>query len=111
MARYDVLPRNEIVNAVIFEGTPSQIINLLAFMKGAIAVIAVCVGYTYATTPWPVPWFLPALTVAFVLGGVGLAYLQVKFTEFVIDAERITCRKGILIRTVQRAWSFSGSRA
>jgi uncharacterized membrane protein YdbT with pleckstrin-like domain len=106
MARYGVVPRNVIVNAVIFEGTPSQIINLPAFMKGAIAVIVVYAGYAYATTRWPVPWFLPALAVAFVLGGVGLAYLQVKFTEFVIDAERITCRKGILSRTVQSVELF-----
>ncbi|MFK4448546.1 membrane protein YdbS with pleckstrin-like domain [Caballeronia udeis] len=37
---------------------------------------------------------------------VGLSYLQVKFTEFEIDAERITCRKGILNRTVQRVELF-----
>jgi hypothetical protein len=41
MASYSVVPRNATVNAVIFEGTPSQIINLPAFMKGAIAVIVV----------------------------------------------------------------------
>lgn len=106
MARYGVVPRNVIVNAVIFEGTPSQVVNLPAFMKGVVVVIAVFVGYAYATTRWPVPWLLPALAVAVVLGGVGLAYLQVKFTEFVIDAERITCRKGILSRTVQSVELF-----
>jgi membrane protein YdbS with pleckstrin-like domain len=46
------------------------------------------------------------LAVLLVLGGIGLAYLQVKFTEFENDVERITCRKGILNRTVQSVELF-----
>jgi len=106
MARYGIVPRSEPINVVIFQGTPSQLINLPAFIKGAVAILAIGIGFGYASTQWPVPWFIPGLAVLLVLGGIGLAYLQVKFTEFEIDAERITCRKGILNRTVQSVELF-----
>jgi len=106
MARYGIVPRSEPINAVIFQGTPSQLINLPAFIKGAVAILAIGIGFGYASTQWPVPWFIPVLAVLLVLVGIGLAYLQVKFTEFEIDVERITCRKGILNRTVQSVELF-----
>src|ERR1700692_4781326 len=106
MARYGIVPRSEPINAVIFQGTPSQLINLPAFIKGAVSILAIGIGFGYASTQWPVPWFIPVLAVLLVLGGIGLAYLQVKFTEFEIDAERITCRKGILTRPVQSVELF-----
>jgi uncharacterized membrane protein YdbT with pleckstrin-like domain len=106
MARYGIVPRSAPVNEVIFQGTPSQLINLPAFIKGAFAVLAIGIGFGYASTRWALPWFIPVLAVLLVFGSVGLAYLQVKFTEFEIDAERITCRKGILNRTVQSVELF-----
>jgi protein-S-isoprenylcysteine O-methyltransferase Ste14 len=109
MARYGIVPRSEPINAVIFQGTPSQLISLPAFIKGAVAILAIGIGFGYASSQWPVPWFIPVLAVLLVLGGIGLAYLQVKFTEFEIDVERITCRKGILIERC-RASSCSGFR-
>jgi uncharacterized membrane protein YdbT with pleckstrin-like domain len=68
--------------------------------------LAIDIGFGYASTQWPVPWFIHVPAVLLVLGGIGLAYLQVKFTEFEIDVERITCRKGILNRTVQSVELF-----
>jgi membrane protein YdbS with pleckstrin-like domain len=106
MARYGIVPRSEPINAVIFQGTPSQLINLPAFIKGAVAILSIGIGFGYASTQWPAPWFIPVLAVLLVFVGIGLAYLQVKFTEFEIDVERITCRKGILNRTVQSVELF-----
>lgn len=54
-----LLPRNEPINAVIFQGAPSQLINLPAFIKGAVAILAVRIGFEYVSTQWPVPWFIP----------------------------------------------------
>src|ERR1700682_2957334 len=87
MARYGLVPRSVPINAVIFQGTPSQLINLPAFIKGALAILAIGIGFGYASTQWPVPWFIPVLAVLVVLGGIGLAYLQVKFTEFEMRRE------------------------
>ena len=106
MARYGIVPRSQPINAVIFQRTPSQLINLPAFIKGALAILAIGIGFGYASTQWPAPLFIPVLAVLLVLGGIGLAYLQVKFTEFEIDVERITCREGIFNRTVQSVELF-----
>src|SRR5258708_6913567 len=101
MARYGIVPRSEPIHAVIFRGTPSQLINLPTFIKGAVAILAIGIGFGYASTQWPVPWFIPVLAVLLVLVAIGLAYLQVKLTEFQIEVEGISCRKGILNRAVQ----------
>ncbi len=101
MARYGIVPRTESVNAVIFQGGPSQLINLPAFVKGALALIVIAVADHYINSIQPIPGFVPLILFALVLVGLIVAYLQVKFTEFIIDAERITLRKGILNRTVQ----------
>ncbi|MFM0514317.1 hypothetical protein [Paraburkholderia sp. RL17-373-BIF-A] len=45
---------------VIFSGTPSQIVNLPAYIKGGVGAIAVFAAYLYALTHWPVPWFAPS---------------------------------------------------
>jgi hypothetical protein len=45
MARYGIVPRSEPINAVIFQGTPSQLINLPAFIKGALAILAIGIGF------------------------------------------------------------------
>jgi len=48
MARYGIVPRSEPINAVIFKGTPSQLINLPAFIRGALAILAISIGFGYA---------------------------------------------------------------
>lgn len=55
MTRYGLVPRSEPINAVMFQGTPSQLINLPAFIKGALAILAIGIGFGYASTQWPVP--------------------------------------------------------
>ncbi len=100
MARYGIVSRAETVSPVIFKGAPSQLINLPTFIKGALALIVICVGYTYVSMHQPIPWFIPVILFVLVLAILMVAYLQIRFTEFIIDPERITLRKGILNRTV-----------
>ncbi len=99
MARYGIVSRTETVSPVVFKGAPSQLINLPTFIKGALALIVLCVGYTYVSMHQPIPWFIPVILFVLVLAILMVAYLQIKFTEFIIDLERITLRK-ILNRTV-----------
>ena len=75
-------------------------------LEGAVAILAISIGFGYASSQWPVPWFIPVLAVLPVLGGIGIAYLQVIFNEFEIDVERITCRKETLNRMVQSVELF-----
>ncbi|MDR6412220.1 UNVERIFIED_ORG: membrane protein YdbS with pleckstrin-like domain [Burkholderia sp. 1595] len=93
--------RLEFVQGVIFNGTPSQVINLPVFIKGAFAAVIVFAAYLYAMMRWPVPWFVPALALFLIGVGVVVAYLRTAFTEIVIDTARITLRQGILSRRVQ----------
>ena len=57
MARYGIVPRSEPINAVIFQGTPSQLINLPAFIKGTLAILAIGIGFGYLeiTHNFPAP--------------------------------------------------------
>jgi uncharacterized membrane protein YdbT with pleckstrin-like domain len=100
MARYGIVARAEIAREVIFSGTPSQVVNLPAFIKWLVVAALIITGYVFALHRWPVPWF--ALAIALLLVGLGvlLVYLQTVFTEIIIDTERITCRQGILNRRV-----------
>ncbi|MDR6412286.1 PH domain-containing protein [Paraburkholderia terricola] len=91
----------ELVQGVIFNGTPSQVINLPDFIKGFVAAVIVIASYLYAMTHWPVPWFVPVLALLLIGVGVVVAYLRTAFTEIVIDTARITLRQGILSRRVQ----------
>jgi hypothetical protein len=50
MARYGIVPRSEHINAMIFQGTPSQLINLPAFIKGAVAILAIGIGFGYCAS-------------------------------------------------------------
>jgi uncharacterized membrane protein YdbT with pleckstrin-like domain len=92
---------SELVQGVIFDGTPSQIINLPVFIKGVVAAGIVIGAYVYAIMHWPVPWFVPALALLLIGVGVVVTYLRTAFTEIVIDTARITVRQGILSRRVQ----------
>lgn len=100
MARYGIVARAEIAREVIFSGTPSQVVNLPAFIKWLSVATLIIAGYAFALTRGPVPWFAPALALLLVGLSMILVYLQTAFTEIIIDTERITCRQGILNRRV-----------
>ena len=87
-----------VADSVIFSGTPSQIVNLPAYIKSVIAAIIVFAAYMYATTRWPLPWFVPLVALLLIAAGVVVAYLRTACTEIVIDTARITCRQGIFNR-------------
>lgn len=93
--------RVEVVQDVIFSGTPSQVVNLPTFIKGGVAAVAVFAAYGYAVTLWPVPWFAPVAALVAIAAGAIVAYLRTAFTEIIIDTSRITCRQGILSRRVE----------
>lgn len=85
---------------VLFHGKPSQVINLPDLLAGILAVAVVEVGFVYASRHWnilPAVAIAPALLVAL---RVCVQYLRTAFTEVIIDAERITRRRGILNRSV-----------
>ncbi|EIM93476.1 hypothetical protein WQE_49558 [Paraburkholderia hospita] len=103
MTRLATLHRDRAVavaDSVIFSGTPSQIVNLPAYIKSVVAAIIVLAGYLYATTRWPVPWFAPVIALVLIGLGVVVAYLRTAYTEIVFDTARITCRQGIFNRRV-----------
>jgi uncharacterized membrane protein YdbT with pleckstrin-like domain len=86
---------------VIFSGTPSQVVNLPIYIKGAVSAIVVFAAYLHALTHWPVSWFAPVVALMAIAVGVVVAYLRTAFTEIIIDTARITRRQGILSRRVQ----------
>lgn len=105
MTRLATLHRDRagvVADSVIFSGTPSQIVNLPAYVESVIAAIIVFAGYLYATTRWPVPWYALLIALLLIAAGVVVAYLRTACTEIVIDTARITCRQGIFFnRQVQ----------
>ncbi|MCY0388417.1 PH domain-containing protein [Robbsia sp. Bb-Pol-6] len=85
---------------IIFDGSPSQVVNAATFVKGLLALVVIVGAYIYALGQWPVPLIVPTIAVAIVVFSVGLSYLQTAFTEIIIDSERITLRRGILNKRV-----------
>ncbi|KGD42900.1 bacterial PH domain protein [Burkholderia pseudomallei] len=86
---------------VLFHGKPSQIINLPDFLAALLANVAlIAVYYAYVSPRWNVTPVVLAAAIVLVLGRVAVAYLRTAFTEVIIDAERITRRRGILNRSV-----------
>ncbi|CAD6560714.1 hypothetical protein LMG24235_07034 [Paraburkholderia sabiae] len=90
-----------VVEGVIFSGTPSQVVNLPAYLKGIAGAISVFVAYVYAATRRPVPWYAPLIALLLIAASVVLAYLRTATTEIIIDTARITCRQGIFSRRVE----------
>jgi uncharacterized membrane protein YdbT with pleckstrin-like domain len=85
---------------IIFDGSPSQVVNAATFVKGLLALVVIVGAYIYTLGQWPVPLIVPTIAVAIVVFSVGLSYLQTAFTEIIIDSERITLRRGILNKRV-----------
>lgn len=83
-------------NEVIFNGAPSQIINLPALVKGAAVILIVAAIHFFAATYFPLQWRLVLVQSLAVLVGVGLPFLKTASTEIVIDSKRITWTQGLL---------------
>ncbi|CAM2152789.1 PH domain-containing protein [Pararobbsia alpina] len=81
-------------NEVIFNGAPSQIINLPALLKGAAVVLVVALIHVCAAAYFPLQWKLVLVQSLAVLVGVGLPFMKTASTEIVIDSRRITWRQG-----------------
>lgn len=85
---------------VIFNGTPSQVINLPALLKGGIVMALVGAIHFCASSHIPFQWHLALAQTVAVMVGVSLPFLKTAFTKIVIDAERITWQQGFLYRRV-----------
>ncbi|RKP55711.1 PH domain-containing protein [Pararobbsia silviterrae] len=81
-------------NEVIFNGAPSQIINLPALIKGGVVIAAVAAVHLCAAAYFPLQWRLVLVQSLAVLVGVGLPFWRTASTEIVIDSRRITWSQG-----------------
>lgn len=86
--------------SVIFNGAPSQVINLPALLKGAVVIALIGAIHAATANQFPFDWRIAVVQAVLILGGVGLPFLKTAFTEIVIDTERITWRQGIVKRRV-----------
>ncbi|KND60969.1 hypothetical protein BVER_00842 [Candidatus Burkholderia verschuerenii] len=85
---------------VIFEGSPSQVVNLPTMIGNVLAAVVVLVAAHFAELRWhitPLVGLVPALLL--VLRALFVC-LQTAFVEIRIDVERITYRQGILNKEV-----------
>lgn len=81
---------------VIFRGAPSQVVNLMSVIKGALSAAAV----VYVAGALGLPAWFAAVPVAAIAVWIAVGILQVAFTQITIDTERVTARQGILSRHV-----------
>ena len=87
-------------NYVFFRGKPSQVINLPYLLGGVLALTASEIAYFFASQHWHLTPAIAALPFVLIGLRVTIPYLRTAFTEVIIDAERVTRRRGILTRTV-----------
>jgi uncharacterized membrane protein YdbT with pleckstrin-like domain len=87
-------------NEVIFNGTPSQVINLPALLKGSAVISIVAIIHVCAASYFPLQWRLVLVQALAVLVGVGLPFLKTASTEIVIDSKRITWSQGLVHKRV-----------
>jgi uncharacterized membrane protein YdbT with pleckstrin-like domain len=85
---------------VIFNGTPSQVINIPAFLKGSVVMVLIGAIHVFASRHFPFNGGVALAQMVAVMFGMGLPFLKTAFTEIVIDTERITWKQGILNRRV-----------
>lgn len=85
---------------VLFHDRPSQVINLPDLLGGILAVIVLEIAYVFASQHWRLTPAIALVPVVLIGWRIAIAYLRTAFTEVIIDAERITRRRGILNRTV-----------
>lgn len=82
-------------NEVIFNGAPSQVINLPALLKGGAVILIVAIIHVCAASYFPLQWRLVLVQSLAVLVGVGLPFLKTASTEIIIDSQRITWSQGL----------------
>lgn len=87
-------------NEVIFNGAPSQVINLPALLKGSAVILIVAIIHVCAAPYFPLQWRLVLVQSLAVLVGVGLPFLKTASTEIVIDSKRITWSQGLVHKRV-----------
>ncbi|MGI4861609.1 MAG: PH domain-containing protein [Janthinobacterium lividum] len=103
MSQLDLIARDDVAATptIIFKGSPSQVVNAAAILRGVLAIVAILAATLYASGQrWSFPWGVPSIAVLLVLAAVGVACLRTAFTELIIDAERITLRQGILNKRI-----------
>ena len=83
-----------------FHGKPSQVTNLPDLLSGIFALIVLELAYVFASQHWRLTPAIALVPLVLIAWRTAIAYLRTAFTEVIIDAERITRRRGILNRTV-----------
>ncbi len=83
------------LDAIMFAGKPSQLINLPAFFKAS--MILAFLGWVASLG---LPKVIVAIPACILLLFLAVRWLDTHFTEFAIDAERITLRTGILNKAI-----------
>jgi uncharacterized membrane protein YdbT with pleckstrin-like domain len=83
-------------NQTIFNGSPSQVINLPALLKGGVVMVLIGVIHLCVSNHFPFQWRVVIAQSVAVMIGVGLPFVKTAFTEIVIDTERITWTQRLL---------------
>lgn len=94
------LPVTVTTSRVLYHGRPSQVINLPDVLAAFFAIVTLIGVYAYVSRHWNVTPFVLAAPIVLLLGRLAITCLRTAYTEFIIDAERITCRRGILSRSI-----------
>lgn len=87
-------------NQVIFNGTPSQVINIPAFFKGSMVLALISVIHIYASERIPFQTHLWLAQTVAVLVGAGLSVLKTASTKITVDTEQIIWEQGMLWRRI-----------
>ncbi|KVE37230.1 PH domain-containing protein [Burkholderia sp. TSV86] len=85
---------------VIFEGSPSQVVNLPTLTGNALAAVVVLIAGHFASARWHVTPLVGVVPALLLVVRALFACLQTAFVEIRIDVERITYRQGILNKEV-----------
>jgi uncharacterized membrane protein YdbT with pleckstrin-like domain len=76
-------------NQMIFNGSPSQVINLPAILKGGVVMALIAAIHFCVSDHFPFQWHVVIAQSIAVMIGVGLPFVKTAFTGIVIDTERI----------------------
>ncbi|WP_158902388.1 PH domain-containing protein [Burkholderia sp. L27(2015)] len=80
---------------LIFDGAPSQVINLPALLKAGAVIVLIGAIHLYASKSFALNWFVLLIQAVAVMAGAVLPFIKTAFTEIVIDTERIIWRQGV----------------
>ncbi|MFP3709704.1 PH domain-containing protein [Paraburkholderia sp. SIMBA_009] len=91
---------------VIFEGSPSQVVNLPTLIGNVLAAVTLLVAGQFASVRWHVTPLVGVVPALLLILRALFACLQTAFIEIRIDTERITYREGILNKEVSSVELF-----